>query len=144
MLPKTSKASGYTGTTIVDTENEPATRLREQGLIDVFISLKSGYSKGMAQPAILVLRKDDTVLDKWAIIPGYVRDYMHPPEEIMKSVPGVDESWRSEGSTGFESGLGERTGQDGGEGGGSLVLRSHFTSFGAVMREHFFPRAREA
>ncbi|KAE8446259.1 hypothetical protein EG329_012345 [Mollisiaceae sp. DMI_Dod_QoI] len=69
-LPETRKASGYTGTAIVDPENELAGYLRTKGWLDVAISEKKGYEKGMAQPAILVLSREEEVLEKWAIVPG--------------------------------------------------------------------------
>ncbi len=39
-------------------------------MINVAISDKSGYPNGMAQPAVLVLKQDRTVLHSWAIVPG--------------------------------------------------------------------------
>ena len=72
-LETTRAASGYTGSAIVDTKNMLATELRRRGLVDVAISKKSGYPQGMAQPAVLVLKKDGTVMYSWAIVPGMVR-----------------------------------------------------------------------
>lgn len=34
------------------------------------ISSKTGYEHGMAQPAVLVMQSDGTVLYSWAIVPG--------------------------------------------------------------------------
>ena len=65
-------ASGYTGDTIVDPDNLLAKELKRRGLLDVAISDKKGYKHGMAQPAVLVLSKDGTVLFKWAIVPAFV------------------------------------------------------------------------
>lgn len=66
-------ASGYTGTTIVDTKNILATELRRRGVVDVAITQKAGYPQGMAQPAVVVLKKDGTVMYSWAINPSMVR-----------------------------------------------------------------------
>ena len=41
-------------------------------MLDVKITKKSGYSHGMAQPGLLVLKKDEEVLFQWAIDPGVV------------------------------------------------------------------------
>lgn len=76
-LAATRKASGLQGTILVDTENELATYLKEQSTLNVTISEKKGYVKGMAQPAVLVVRggkgagKED-VLERWAIVPSLV------------------------------------------------------------------------
>jgi hypothetical protein len=75
-LPAMRKASGYTGETIVDPENFLAKELKRRGLLDVAISDKKGYPHGMAQPAVLVLRKDGTVLFKWAIVPTLVSNFL--------------------------------------------------------------------
>lgn len=69
----TRAASGYTGSLMVDPENTLATELRRRDLVDVAITKRSGYPHGMAQPAILVLKKDGTALYSWAIAPGMVR-----------------------------------------------------------------------
>jgi hypothetical protein len=71
-LPETRKASGYTGAAIVDPENVLAEDLRKRGLLDIAISSKGGYEHGMAQPGILVLKRDGTDLYHWAIVPGIV------------------------------------------------------------------------
>ena len=52
--------SGYT---IVNKQNFLAKELRRRGLLNVAISERKGYKHGMAQPAVLVLRKDGTVLE---------------------------------------------------------------------------------
>ena len=67
------KVTGYTGPAVVDPEHVLAKELKNRGLLDVAISKKSGYEHGMAQPAVLVLKKDGTVLYNWAINPGLVR-----------------------------------------------------------------------
>jgi hypothetical protein len=65
-------ATGYNGAAIVDTENLLAAHLKKRNFVDVAITEKKGYDHGMAQPAVLVLRKDGTVLESWAIIPSAV------------------------------------------------------------------------
>lgn len=64
------KASGYTGEVIADPRNKIAAELKQRGNLDVAISSKSGYEHGMAQPAVLVMKNDGTVLFDWAIVPG--------------------------------------------------------------------------
>jgi peroxiredoxin len=71
-LPAMRKASGYTSQTIVDPDNILARELKRRGLLDVAVSDKKGYPHGMAQPAVLVLTKDGTVLFKWAVVPALV------------------------------------------------------------------------
>ena len=70
-LGKMREASGYTGEVIVDTENELAGELKRRGVIDVAVSEKKGYVKGMVQPAVLVGNKERVVY-RWAIVPGVV------------------------------------------------------------------------
>jgi hypothetical protein len=69
-LPDTIKTTGYSGEVIVDPTNKIAAELKERVNLNVAISSKSGYEHGMAQPAILVLQNDGTVLFDWAIVPG--------------------------------------------------------------------------
>jgi peroxiredoxin len=81
-LAATRKSSGLQTTILVDTENELAMYLKQQGTLDVAISEKKGYVKGMAQPAVLVIKggngagmekgKDGEVLERWAIVPSLV------------------------------------------------------------------------
>jgi peroxiredoxin len=66
------KSTGYTETAIVDPENDLAKELKTRGLLDIAISEKLGYPNGMAQPGVLVIKKDGTVLYNWAIIPSIV------------------------------------------------------------------------
>lgn len=75
-LPATRDSTGYTGDAIVDPQNLLAAELKVRGLLDVAISKKSGYPHGMAQPAVLVMRSDGSVLQHWAIVPGVV-SYFH-------------------------------------------------------------------
>ena len=63
----------------MDTENELAKFLKQQGTLDVAISEKKGYVKGMAQPAVLAVRygkgagtEKEEVLESWAIVPSLV------------------------------------------------------------------------
>ncbi|KAH6662014.1 hypothetical protein B0J14DRAFT_310870 [Halenospora varia] len=69
-LEATRQATGYTGSAIIDTDNVLAKEFKARGWIDVAITEKKGYAHGMAQPAVLVLKKDGTVLEKWAIVPS--------------------------------------------------------------------------
>jgi len=69
-LASTLTQTGYTGTTIVDPSNSIAAELKSRNKLNVAISSKSGYEHGMAQPAILVMQSDGTVLFSWAIVPG--------------------------------------------------------------------------
>jgi len=77
-LPEVIKTTGYAGEAISDPNNELATFLKEQGWLDVAISQKKGYEKGMAQPGVLVIRQKDKmgagvnveILEKWAIVPS--------------------------------------------------------------------------
>jgi hypothetical protein len=55
---------------IVDTENQIAAELKRRGKLDVYISSTKGYEHGMAQPAIIVMESNGTVLFDWAIVPG--------------------------------------------------------------------------
>ena len=75
----TRKASGFQGTILVDTDNELVKYLKQQGTLDVAISEKKGYVKGMAQPAVLAVRngkgvgtEKGEVLERWAIVPSLV------------------------------------------------------------------------
>jgi hypothetical protein len=79
LLPAMRTASGYTGETIVDPDNFLAKELKRRGLLDVAISDKNAYPNGMAQPAVLVLRRDGTVLYQWAIVPGFVSIFKPRP-----------------------------------------------------------------
>ena len=65
--------TGYSGEAIVDPENLLAQELKRRGVLDVAISDKSGYKHGMAQPAVLVMKKDGTVVYQWAIVPSTVK-----------------------------------------------------------------------
>ena len=67
-------ANNYSGEAVVDPEHKLANYLREKGLLDVAITEKGGYVKGVAQPAILVVKRDGEVLEQWAIKPSTVCD----------------------------------------------------------------------
>jgi len=56
----------------VDTNNVLVQYLKVRNLLNVAVSSRNGYDHGMAQPAMLVLKKDGTVLFNWAIVPGLV------------------------------------------------------------------------
>jgi hypothetical protein len=69
--------SGYKSEVIVDTENILAGYFRDRGWVDIVVQEKWGYSKGMAQPGVLVIRKrkgegEVEVLESWAIVPSMV------------------------------------------------------------------------
>lgn len=72
-LAETRAKTGYDGDAIVDPENILAGELKKRGLLSVAISEKSGYPNGMAQPAVLLLKRDGSVLYQWAIVPSLVR-----------------------------------------------------------------------
>lgn len=59
----------------MDPEHKLADYLREKGLLDVAVTDKGGYVKGLAQPAILVVKRDGEVLEQWAIRPSTVCDF---------------------------------------------------------------------
>ena len=67
-------ANNYSGEAVVDPEHKLANYLREKGLLDVAVTEKGGYVKGVAQPAILVVKRDGEVLEQWAIKPSTVCD----------------------------------------------------------------------
>jgi peroxiredoxin len=69
-LESTRSSTGYNGDVIVDLENQIAAELKRRGKLSVAISSKAGYEHGMAQPAILVMQSDGTVLYDWAIVPS--------------------------------------------------------------------------
>ena len=71
-LAATLASTGYTGNTINDPDNLVAQKLKDLGKVNVVISDKSGYPNGMAQPALLIMRKDGDVLYSWAIEPSLV------------------------------------------------------------------------
>ena len=72
-------ANNYAGEAVVDPEHKLANYLREKGLLDVAVTEKGGYVKGVAQPAILVVKRDGQVLEQWAIKPSAVCGVKHPP-----------------------------------------------------------------
>lgn len=78
-LSATRSATGYTGNAIVDPLQFLAKELKRRGLLDVAITEKKGYEYGVAQPAVLVIKKDGTVLESWAILPKMVRLSSHLP-----------------------------------------------------------------
>ncbi|TVY75612.1 hypothetical protein LSUE1_G007193 [Lachnellula suecica] len=69
-LAETRSKTGYNGDAIVDETHVIRNHIKEKNWLDVAISDRKGYEHGLAQPAILVLRKDGTVLEKWAIVPS--------------------------------------------------------------------------
>jgi hypothetical protein len=79
-LSLTREKSGYEGEVMVDTENILAGYLRGKGWVDIVVQEgwvleMRGYSKGMAQPGVLVIQKKkdgEEVLESWAIVPSLV------------------------------------------------------------------------
>lgn len=71
-LSATRSATGYTGAAIADPSNLLVKELSRRGLLDVAITERKGYQYGMAQPAVLVISMDGTVLESWAIVPKMV------------------------------------------------------------------------
>jgi hypothetical protein len=76
-LEKVRSSTGFTSTVIVDPENLLAKELKSRELVDVAITDSQifrlrGYKHGLAQPALLVLKSDGTVLQRWAIVPALV------------------------------------------------------------------------
>lgn len=72
-LPATRKSTGYGGPAIVDPEHVLLEELKRRGWLDVAVSPRAGYEKGMAQPGVLVVRRDGSVVYEWAIRPSLVR-----------------------------------------------------------------------
>lgn len=64
--------TGFIGDAISDPDNELAKELTKRGVLDVAITERGGYANGVAQPAILAIKRDGTVLETWAIIPSEV------------------------------------------------------------------------
>jgi hypothetical protein len=56
----------------VDEENVLLKELKKRGWADVAVTEKQGYEHGMAQPAVLVVKKGGEVLESWAIVPSMV------------------------------------------------------------------------
>lgn len=76
-LDKFRASTGFSDTVIVDPENLLAKDLKERGLLEVAISDSQlyrlrGYKYGMAQPALLIVKRDGTVLQRWAVVPSLV------------------------------------------------------------------------
>lgn len=71
-IKATRAASGYTGAILVDTENLLAAELKQRGWLDVAISSMPGYEHGMAQPAVLAVKRNKEVVYSWAIVPSVV------------------------------------------------------------------------
>lgn len=76
-LDKLRSLTGFTNTVIVDPEHRLAGELKSRALLDVAITDSQlyrlrRYKHGLAQPALLVLKSDGTVLQRWAIVPSLV------------------------------------------------------------------------
>ncbi len=76
-LEKVRASTGLTDTMIADPENLLANELKSKGLLDVAVSDSQlfrlrGYKHGLAQPALLAIKNDGSVLYRWAIVPSLV------------------------------------------------------------------------
>ncbi|KAL2131444.1 hypothetical protein VTI74DRAFT_5113 [Chaetomium olivicolor] len=74
-LEKLRASTGLADTVIIDPENLLAKGLKDKGVLDVAVSDSRlyrlpGYKHGLAQPALLAIKNDGTVLYQWAIIPS--------------------------------------------------------------------------
>lgn len=96
-LAQTRKASGFACKVIVDPTHLLATELRNNALLDVALTTKSGYEHDMAQPAILVAKgpKKEDILFRWEIVPSMVShcpQHLWSPEYrslwLLLSIPG--------------------------------------------------------
>jgi hypothetical protein len=110
-LESVRKATGYTGDAIVDPENVLARALKDRVQLDVAISSQRGYEHGMAQPALLVMKNDGTVLQKWAIVPSMVSCFISNNKllAMCSLTRSLDESWWWERSAARRRGVEERT-----------------------------------
>lgn len=76
-LANVRSATGFADPVIVDPENVLVAELKRRGLLDVAVSDSQlyrlrGYKHGLAQPALLVVKGDAVVLQRWAIVPSLV------------------------------------------------------------------------
>ncbi|QYT00081.1 AhpC-TSA domain-containing protein [Trichoderma simmonsii] len=69
-LSEVRSSSGYTGEAINDPENTLTKRLAADGIVTVAITEWQEYPHGLAQPAILVIKKDGSIVETWAIVPS--------------------------------------------------------------------------
>lgn len=88
-LDKFRASTGFSDTVIVDPENELAKHLKKKELLDVAITDSQlyqlrGYKHGLAQPALLVMKRDGTVLQRWAIVPSIVSNMGWEPGGAAK------------------------------------------------------------
>ena len=120
-LAATRAKTGYGGNAIVDPDNVLAAELKRRGLLNVAISEKAGYSHGMAQPAVLVIQRDGTPLDQWAIVPSIVSSFPWSRSGLWVCIVvgftdgcdvRIDESQWRKGPSGSERDLGECRGED--------------------------------
>jgi len=82
-------ASGYEGELIVDPEHRLASKLRSEGLLDVAITSRNGYSHGMAQPAVLVVTNEKKPLFQWACVPSIVSAIAVSVQIVMWLLTGL-------------------------------------------------------
>lgn len=71
-LAQVRSSSGYTGEAINDPENTLAKYLAANDMVNVAITEWEGYPHGLTQPAILVIKKDGSIMENWAIVPAEV------------------------------------------------------------------------
>lgn len=71
-LAAVTKQTGYTGQTINDPDLKLVTELSKRDIIDIAITDKGGYPHGMSQPGLIVIDRQNKVLEKWAIVPSIV------------------------------------------------------------------------
>jgi peroxiredoxin len=97
-LDKFRASTGFSDTVIVDPENLLAKHLKKSELLEVAISDSQlyrlrGYKHGMAQPALLVINRDATVLQRWAIVPSLVSVVWTKAGKTDKANELSDEYW---------------------------------------------------
>jgi hypothetical protein len=83
-LKATRDSTGYTGDAIVDTENILVEDFKKRSWVDIAITSQKGYEHGMAQPAVLAVTRDGTVLESWAIVPSMVSCLDQRPLTLVK------------------------------------------------------------
>ncbi|PNP51282.1 hypothetical protein THARTR1_08088 [Trichoderma harzianum] len=67
-LAEVRSSSGCTGEAINDPENILAKHLATNDMITVAITEREGYPHGLSQPSILVIKKDENVIENWASV----------------------------------------------------------------------------
>ncbi|KAL8833235.1 MAG: hypothetical protein Q9170_004399 [Blastenia crenularia] len=92
-LPKMREATGYDGETIVDTENLLVDDLGGRGIIDVAISGKKGYPRGMTQPAMNLRGAKDrpSLKEMWEHVEAEVQgeEPVHAQIPLLSFLQGI-------------------------------------------------------